>query len=335
MNLLGPDLLDLIRAEVAVYEPHAIVRLRFLTSVHAEMPTVSYEGVAAVDRLEAFCANFLSGLERARESGAEKRRQPRRYPPIGYDAEHVRAADQVAGTSFYQRTTDDGLVDGDMRIVEIDAVIPVPSPPRVCPEWNPDRPSESDVDEMHAAETTPLHEVDLRGRAALDRIEGLAREVVAATRDRTFTERAVADLRREALASDGEPVFRDVCGWRLGLSRGTPSKAPSKEAFDAYAEGIRERVGGGGLPATYERMVVATEVARATGADADLWTFSASLHPMGRSSTGEDWECLGRLTAMVGVPDGSLRTSFETTHPNAVHYWTWREDEYGREKSGA
>jgi hypothetical protein len=50
---------------------------------------------------------------------------------------------------------------------------------------------------------------------------------------------------------------------------------------------------------------------------------SASLYPMGRSSTEEDWQFLGGATAVLGAPEDALLTPMETTHPNAVYHWHW------------
>lgn len=61
----------------------------------------------------------------------------------------------------------------------------------------------------------------------------------------------------------------------------------------------------------------------------ECWHFSASLYPMGRGSTDEDWTMLGRLLAHVhqghqGEP--TLITDMHETHPNAVHHWVWHPD---------
>jgi hypothetical protein len=50
---------------------------------------------------------------------------------------------------------------------------------------------------------------------------------------------------------------------------------------------------------------------------------SAQLYPVPRCSTESDWSFLGAATAILGAPQDSLVSSFETTHPNAVHHWHW------------
>lgn len=60
------------------------------------------------------------------------------------------------------------------------------------------------------------------------------------------------------------------------------------------------------------------------------WTFSAKLYPPGRGSDPKDWERLGRVVALVSGatgycgPEPEPLTPFETTPPNATHYWAWR-----------
>jgi hypothetical protein len=132
-----------------------------------------------------------------------------------------------------------------------------------------------------------------------------------------------AEMRRKARGGDGEPAMWTVGGWRFGLSCG-PTPNPTREDFDRHGRSVAERVGLDSS-ATYEQLIAAMEVARASGVLADSWILSASLHPIGRSSTEEDWEYLGKMVAALRVPPGALRTSLETTDPNAVHYWTWSE----------
>ena len=58
------------------------------------------------------------------------------------------------------------------------------------------------------------------------------------------------------------------------------------------------------------------------------WHFSARLLPLGRSSTDEDWEVLGRASQAAGVPEkamGRAGESFEFVHPNAVQHVHWTE----------
>lgn len=62
-----------------------------------------------------------------------------------------------------------------------------------------------------------------------------------------------------------------------------------------------------------------------------LYLLSAQLFPVGRSSTTEDWEMLGRIAA-AGVGRSDLRTEEVTltpaqqTPPGAPHYFGWLED---------
>jgi hypothetical protein len=124
-------------------------------------------------------------------------------------------------------------------------------------------------------------------------------------------------------AEDGRPVMMTLNGWSFGLSLGvTPT--PSREQYEAFYDSVHERIGGGPKP-TYEEMVAAMEVARLKGERGGQWIFSACLHPRGRGSKEEDWHFLGKMTAALGAPEGSLKTPFETTDSNAVHYWMWDE----------
>ena len=61
----------------------------------------------------------------------------------------------------------------------------------------------------------------------------------------------------------------------------------------------------------------------------ERWHASASLYPMGRSSTEEDWRVLGRIVAASGATGedamGQIREQVEWgTAPNAPHHWLWR-----------
>lgn len=68
--------------------------------------------------------------------------------------------------------------------------------------------------------------------------------------------------------------------------------------------------------------------------DIEHWHFSAMLYPKGRSSTKDDWNMLGYITAtlqdLTGYPRDAPNieplTPFETTHPNRVHHWVWHSD---------
>lgn len=62
------------------------------------------------------------------------------------------------------------------------------------------------------------------------------------------------------------------------------------------------------------------------GCEARVTLLSAKLK---QSHSGpEEWKMLGAICAAVGVPDPqkSLLTPVESTHPEATHYWAWRED---------
>lgn len=136
---------------------------------------------------------------------------------------------------------------------------------------------------------------------------------------------SIADeLKAKARASkDGAPAMMPINGWMFGLSLGiTPT--PTREEFDAFYASVHERVGGGPKP-SYEELLTSVETARLQGFRRGMWVLSACLHPRGRGSKEEDWQFLGKMTAALGVPEGSLKTPFETTHPSAVHYWMWEE----------
>lgn len=55
-----------------------------------------------------------------------------------------------------------------------------------------------------------------------------------------------------------------------------------------------------------------------------LRVFSAQIKTPG--STPDDWRLLGEIVAAVGAPIEALRTPFDTTPPEATHYWIWHED---------
>lgn len=135
-----------------------------------------------------------------------------------------------------------------------------------------------------------------------------------------------SELKSKARASkDGTPSMAKINGWSIGLSLGvTPT--PSHEAYDRFYASVASRTGGRPKP-SYEEMVAAMEVARLKGERRGMWIFSARLDPVGRSSKEEDWRFIGRLVAALGAPENSLKTPFETTPPNAVHYWMWYEPE--------
>jgi hypothetical protein len=66
--------------------------------------------------------------------------------------------------------------------------------------------------------------------------------------------------------------------------------------------------------------------------------FSAMLYPKGRSSTTEDWEYLGKVQALVGMPlpDGkegfTFFTDVATADPNSVLKWFWPDPKAGKRK---
>jgi hypothetical protein len=134
-----------------------------------------------------------------------------------------------------------------------------------------------------------------------------------------------AALRKEARKASGKsPVVRIFAGWKFGLSFGHVP-LPVREVVERFKGSVSRRVG---VPEpTYEELAVADAVSAATPALDRRWIFSASLHPCGRSSIEMDWDTLGKMLAAVGAPEGSCCTPPETTHPNAVHYWIWIEEE--------
>ena len=136
-----------------------------------------------------------------------------------------------------------------------------------------------------------------------------------------------AVMRKDAKRATGkDPTFRIFRGWKFGLSYG-PIPLPPREVVDALKRSVAERVGNPAIgAASYDQIAAATEAMTAAGAVDRQWILSACLHPRGRSSVDEDWHLLGQMTAAFGAPHASLRTPFETTNPNAVHYWIWDEE---------
>jgi hypothetical protein len=136
--------------------------------------------------------------------------------------------------------------------------------------------------------------------------------------------------RKEALAANGRPVIWQAKAWRFILSFGIAKDIPTREDFDeipAFNRGYL--LGRFGLPtnATYETFVERAKIAIAheiASGYENAWVFSGQLHPLGRSSTKEDWNYLGEVAASVGAPEIPT-TPIETTHPNAPHYWIWKE----------
>jgi hypothetical protein len=55
----------------------------------------------------------------------------------------------------------------------------------------------------------------------------------------------------------------------------------------------------------------------------ERWHLSCQLHPVGRSSTEDDWRLLGRIVELLGAPRDP-DTPFESTHPNEPHHWDWQ-----------
>src|SRR5262245_60132888 len=98
------------------------------------------------------------------------------------------------------------------------------------------------------------------------------------------------DLKRaEAVANKGSPLFWRIRGWEVGLSFG-----PRRDGLEVTPGPARS-------------------------------SLSAVLFPRGRSSSRHDWDYLGEVMETIGAPMDGLMTPFETTHPNATHYWMWRE----------
>jgi len=143
-------------------------------------------------------------------------------------------------------------------------------------------------------------------------------------RHESTIDEVVRAMRKEALKQNAKPSFRFYKGWHFGLSFGLSPDIP-REAWDTYKDSLLARLQITDeklLSATYEDFIAAREATKGLKLPKE-WIFSACLHPRGRSSTQEDWDVLGRMLAVVGAPIDSLRTPFETTHPNDVHYWTW------------
>lgn len=141
--------------------------------------------------------------------------------------------------------------------------------------------------------------------------------------------RAGEELRARARANSGPPHFVHLKGWAFALSYGE-SQLPAREEFEALRPELFARIG---VPAaanlTYEQFSTTwharNEQRKAAGILDTTWTFSAQLRPHGRSSTEKDWHVLGQMVAAVGAPLESCLTPPEKTHPNAVHYWMWRD----------
>jgi hypothetical protein len=143
--------------------------------------------------------------------------------------------------------------------------------------------------------------------------------------DLAAAEIAVAKaLRKEAKRNTRkDPSFRIFTGWKFGMSYG-PVALPSREVVDAYKGPVSRRMSVPELGvASYEQIAAASARMDALHVVDHQWILSASLHPRGRSSAEEDWRFLGQMLAAFRAPEDSLRTPFETTDPNDVHYWIW------------
>ena len=145
--------------------------------------------------------------------------------------------------------------------------------------------------------------------------------------DLSDVEAVAAVMRKYAQRATGkDPTFRIFRGWKFGLSYG-PIPLPPREVVDALKGSVAKRIDAPELgAASYEQIAAAADAMTAAGAVDRQWILSACLHPRGRSSVDDDWHLLGQMTAAFGAPHASLRTPFETTHPNAVHYWIWDEE---------
>lgn len=140
------------------------------------------------------------------------------------------------------------------------------------------------------------------------------------------------DFRDEALAKPGGVVWRNVGGWRFGLSFGQ-MRTPTREEYEHVKRGRGSQYANTqvapALPPTYEEFVkkfeYTQETLRMLGITDKTWCLSASLWPRGRSSTKKDWEYLGQMTAAIGAPMDALKTPLQTTNPSDVHYWVWEE----------
>lgn len=119
------------------------------------------------------------------------------------------------------------------------------------------------------------------------------------------------DFRLEASRAKSKPVFRDVGGWRFGLSYGLPLEI-NEAMYETFVEEM------------YAKIIPGFDVSYTDAKS--TWILSASLQPRGRGSTTKDWKYLGSMVAAVKAPLEACKTPIETTHPNAVHYWVWQEE---------
>jgi hypothetical protein len=119
------------------------------------------------------------------------------------------------------------------------------------------------------------------------------------------------DFRHEAVLRAGSPVFKDVGGWRFGLSFGIPADL-DEPTYEVLAE------------RSFKRVIPDFDVKYADAKH--TFILSASLQPIGRGSTEKDWHYLGQMVAAVRAPLEACKTPPDKTHPNAVHYWVWQEE---------
>ena len=164
--------------------------------------------------------------------------------------------------------------------------------------------------------------------------EPLPKSTIVKASDPNDVDAVAHAMKKEAVKQTGkDPSFRIVHGWKFGLSYGPVSEI-TREMFERFGASLAKRFGWkeDALPATWEEFVVRYEAEkmRAGERGEELrkkeWILSASLHPRERSSTEADWIFAGRMAKAVGAPLDSLKTPFETTNPNDVHYWTWFQE---------
>lgn len=149
---------------------------------------------------------------------------------------------------------------------------------------------------------------------------------------KSFAKAFRQEVEKVAASAKGDgPSFRNLCGWRFGLSFGAqrPTEQDVSSMSDEQTIEFVKRVQKKTLKleevAAFRESVLSLPQESTGGLEDHQWIFSASLHPRGRLSTDADWSFLGQVTAALGIPENSLITPMETTHPNAVHYWIWYE----------
>ena len=105
---------------------------------------------------------------------------------------------------------------------------------------------------------------------------------------------------------------------QLGAERAKPSDG-------TLATAIANQVGLQGQTIVRGWRIVASIDPVAGGGQ--VWHFSASLYPPGRSSTEGDWKVLGVVAGLSGAPPEALRQVADQVEggfdPNRAHHWLW------------